>query len=319
MPKDAPNNRLGLAQWLVSPENPLLARVTVNRFWQQLFGIGIVRTAEDFGMMGERPVNQPLLDWMAVEFRESGWDTKHMFKLMVMSAAYQQSDRVTAEKLDKDPENRLISRGPRFRLDAEAIRDQALAASGLLNAKIGGPSVKPYQPPGLWEVVSMSNESYKQDTGPALYRRSMYTYLKRLAPQPQLTTFDAPTREICTVRRERTDTPLQALSMENDPQYMEAARHLAVNAIQTAGKDPAHRLDYMSERLLARPLAENEESVLLKNLADFNQTYAKKPDAAAKLIRIGDSPPNTAIPAPEQAAWIMIASEFLNLDETLNK
>jgi hypothetical protein len=318
MPKDAPDNRLGLAKWLVAPENPLLARVTVNRFWQQLFGIGIVRTAEDFGVMGERPVNQPLLDWMAVEFRESGWDVKHMFKLMVMSAAYRQSDRITAAKLDADPENRLISRGPRFRLDAEAIRDQALAASGLLNPQIGGPSVKPYQPPGLWEVVSMSNEVYKQDAGPALYRRTMYTYLKRLAPQPQLTTFDAPTREICTVRRERTDTPLQALAMENDPQYMEAARHLAVNAIQSA-RDPEKRLDYISERLLARPLAEDEQSVLLKTLANFDETYAKEPDAAAKVIKIGDSPPNTTIPAPEQAAWTMVASEFLNLDETLNK
>ena len=319
MTKDEPKNRLGLAKWLVSPENPLLARVTMNRYWQQFFGIGIVRTAEDFGMMGERPVNQPLLDWMAVEFRESGWDTKHMIKLMVMSAAYQQSDRVTAEKLEKDPENRLISRGPRFRLDAEAIRDQALAVSGLLDPEIGGPSVKPYQPPGLWEVVSMTNESYKQDTGKGLYRRSMYSYLKRLAPQPQLTTFDAPTREVCTVRRERTDTPLQALAMENDPQYVEAARQLAVNAIEKAGKDPSKRLDYMSERLLARPLADKEESVLLKNLAFFNDTYAKKPEAAAKLIRTGDSAPNTAIPAPEQAAWTMVASEFLNLDETLNK
>jgi hypothetical protein len=318
MPKDAPDNRLGLAKWFVAPENPLLARVTVNRFWQQFFGIGIVRTAEDFGIMGERPSNQPLLDWMAVEFRESGWDVKHMLKLMVMSAAYRQSDRITPEKLDKDPENRLISRGPRFRLDAEAIRDEALAASGLLNPQIGGPSVKPYQPPGLWEVVSMSNEVYKQDTGPALYRRSMYTYLKRLAPQPQLTTFDAPTREICTVRRERTDTPLQALAMENDPQYMEAARHLAVNAIQSAA-DPTKRLDYISERLLARPLAQDEQSLLLKSLTEFNQTYARQPDAAAKVIKIGDSPANTTIPAPEQAAWTMVASEFLNLDETLNK
>jgi hypothetical protein len=318
MPKGVPDNRLGLAKWFVAPENPLLARVTVNRFWQQLFGIGIVRTAEDFGVMGERPVNQPLLDWMAVEFRESGWDVKHMFKLMVMSAAYRQSDRITPAKLEADPENRLISRGPRFRLDAEAIRDQALAASGLLNPQIGGPSVKPYQPPGLWEVVSMSNEVYKQDSGPALYRRSMYTYLKRLAPQPQLTTFDAPTREVCTVRRERTDTPLQALAMENDPQYMEAARHLAVNAIQSAA-DPAKRLDYISERLLARPLAQDEQSVLLETLIEFIQTYSKQPAAAAKVIRIGDSPANTTIPAPEQAAWTMVASEFLNLDETLNK
>ena len=184
MPKGVPDNRLGLAKWFVAPENPLLSRVTVNRFWQQFFGIGIVRTAEDFGIMGERPSDQPLLDWMAVEFRESGWDVKHMLKLVVMSAAYRQSDIITPEKLEKDPENRLISRGPRFRLDAEEIRDQALAASGLLNPQIGGPSVKPYQPPGLWQVVSMKNEVYVQDTGDALYRRSLYTYLKRLAPQP---------------------------------------------------------------------------------------------------------------------------------------
>jgi hypothetical protein len=318
MRKEMPKNRLGLAEWMVAPENPLLARVTVNRFWQQFFGIGIVRTAEDFGVMGERPVNQPLLDWMAVEFRESGWDVKHMLKLVVMSNAYRQSDHVSPEKLQADPENRLISRGPRFRLDAEEIRDQALAASGLLNPAIGGPSVKPYQPPGLWEVVSMTGESYRKDSGEALYRRSMYSYLKRLAPQPQLTIFDAPTREVCTVRRERTDTPLQALAMENDPQYMEAARHLAVNAI-VAASSPAQRLDYMSERLLARPLQDKEQAVLMKSLAEFDDTYSKAPDAAAKVIRIGDSPADTKIPAPEQAAWTMVASEFLNLDETLNK
>ena len=318
MPENAPKNRLGLAQWLVDPGNPLLSRVTVNRFWQQFFGVGIVRTSEDFGIMGERPVNQPLLDWLAVEFRESGWDVKHMVKLMVTSAAYRQMDRITPLKREKDPENRLVSRGPRYRMDGEMIRDQALAASGLLAPKIGGPSVKPYQPPGLWEVVSMSNEKYKEDTGEGLHRRSLYTYWKRLAPNPELTTFDTPSRETCTVRRDRTNTPLQALQVENDPQYVEAARHLAVNAI-AATPDSAGRLDYMSQRLLARPLDEREKEILLKSVTRFNDVYTKKPDAAAQLIKVGDTPPDTTIPAPEQAAWTMVASQFLNLDETLNK
>ena len=318
MPAGAPRNRLGLAQWLVDPGNPLLSRVTVNRFWQQFFGVGIVRTAEDFGIMGERPVNQPLLDWLAVEFRESGWDIKHTLRLMVTSAAYRQSGRVTPQKEEKDPENRLVSRGPRFRMDGEMIRDQALAASGLLVPTIGGPSVKPYQPDGLWEVVSMSHESYKRDTGDALHRRSLYTFWKRLAPNPQLTTFDTPTRELCTVRRDRTNTPLQALAVENDPQYVEAARQLALHAI-TSTNDPAGRLDYMSERLLARPLDEREKGILLKSVAQFSMTYTKKPDAAAQLIKVGETPADTAVPAPEQAAWTMVASEFLNLDEALNK
>ncbi len=318
MPAGAPKNRLGLAQWLVDPANPLLSRVTVNRFWQQFFGIGIVRTADDFGTVGERPVNQPLLDWMAVEFRESGWNVKHMLKMMVTSAAYRQSDHVTAAKEEADPENRLVSRGPRFRMDAEMIRDQALAASGLLVPKIGGPSVKPYQPKGLWEVVSMSKETYVPDKGDNLYRRSLYTYWKRLAPNPELSTLDMPSREVCTFRRERTDTPLQALLLENDPQYIEAARHLALRAISSAG-DPAARLDYMSERLLARPLDEREKAVFLKSVTEFTDSYSKKPDAALELVKVGDSPPDTKVPAPEQAAWTMVASEFLNLDETLNK
>ena len=227
MPPDLPRNRLGLAEWLMRPENPLTARVTVNRFWQELFGTGIVRTTEDFGVTGEAPSNQELLDWLAVEFRESGWDVKHMFKLMVMSAAYRQSGVVTKEKLEKDPANRLISRGPRFRMDAEMIRDYALASSGLLVRKIGGPSVKPYQPPGVWEAVAMIGSDtryYKQDTGDKLYRRSMYTFWKRAAPPASMDILNAPTREVCTVRRERTDTPLQALVTLNDPQCVEAAR-----------------------------------------------------------------------------------------------
>ncbi len=318
MPKGAPKNRLGLAQWLVDPSNPLLSRVTVNRFWQQFFGVGIVKTSEDFGMMGERPVNQPLLDWLAVEFEDSHWNVKHMLKLMVTSAAYMQSDRITQEKHDQDPENRLVSHGPRFRMDAEMIRDQALAASGLLVPKIGGPSVKPYQPKGIWEVVSMTNETYVPDKGENNYRRSMYTYWKRLAPNPDLATLDVPTRETCTVRRDRTNTPLQALLVENDPQYVEAARNLAAHAI-SAASDPAARLDYMSERLLARPLDDREKQIFMKSLSRFSDAYTKKPDSAAQLLKVGDSPVDASIPAPEQAAWTMVASQFINLDETLNK
>ncbi len=320
LPADQPRNRLGLAKWLVSPDNPLLARVTVNRFWQQCFGVGIVKTSEDFGIMGERPVNQPLLDWLAVEFRESGWDVKHMLKLMVMSSAYRQSSDETPQLVEADPENRLVSRGPRYRLDAEVIRDQALAVGNLLIAKIGGPSVKPYQPPGIWEAVAMpesNTKTYKQDSGEALYRRSLYTFWKRSAPPPGLETFNAPSRETCVVRRERTDTPLQALAIMNDPQYMEAARHFANLAIH-AGNTPEARLDYMSNRLLARPLSSDEKQVLMLSLNKFLAVYEKNPQEATTLLKIGDSPQPMDAPAPEQAAWTMVASQFLNLDESLN-
>jgi hypothetical protein len=320
LPADQPRNRLGLANWLVSPDHPLLARVTVNRFWQQCFGIGIVKTSEDFGIMGERPVNQPLLDWLAVEFRESGWDVKHMLKLMVMSSAYRQSSDETPQLVEADPENRLVSRGPRYRLDAEVIRDQALAVANLLVFKVGGPSVKPYQPPGIWEAVAMpesNTKMYKQDSGEALYRRSLYTFWKRSAPPPSLETFNAPSRETCVVRRERTDTPLQALATMNDPQYVEAARHFANIAIH-AGNDPGARLDFMSNRLLSRPLTSDEKQVLLTSLNKFLATYEKNPQAALALLKIGDSPQPMDAPAPEQAAWTMVASQFLNLDEALN-
>ena len=229
-PKDAPRNRLGFARWLLWPNHPLTARVTVNRFWQEVFGTGIVRTTGDFGVAGELPSHPELLDWLAVEFRESGWDVKKLFKLMVTSATYRQSAAATPEKLEKDPQNRLLCRGPRFRMDAEMIRDYALAASGLLVEKLGGPSVKPYQPDGVWEAVAMidsNTRSYDRDTGDNLYRRSLYTFWKRQAPPASMDIFNAPNRETCTVRRERTNTPLQALVTLNDPQFVEAARHLA--------------------------------------------------------------------------------------------
>ena len=319
IPADQPQNRLGLATWITSRDNPLTARVFVNRLWQQFFGVGIVKTSEDFGIMGDRPVNQPLLDWLAVDFRDNGWDTKKMIRLMVTSAAYKQSPVITAEKKEKDPENMLASRGPRFRMEGEVIRDQALAASGLLNPKIGGPSVKPYQPPGLWEAVTMPGGdtfSYTQDTGDQIYRRSMYTFWKRQSPPPQLDTMGSPTRETCTVRRVRTNTPLQALLIMNDPQYVEAARKMAMDAIHSTN-DPSDRLDYFAERLLARPLRDPEKQDLLATEKKLKAKYGTNPEAAAALIKVGQLPPASDIPPQEQATWTMIASIFLNLDESL--
>ncbi len=219
-PASLPRNRLGLARWLVDDANPLTSRVTVNRYWQQVFGAGLVRTSEDFGAQGELPSHPALLDWLAVEFRDSAWNVKQFFRLLVTSATYRQAAQMTPEKLEQDPDNRLLSRGPRFRMDAEMVRDYALAASGLLVRTIGGPSVKPYQPEGIWSRVAMPDSNtrmYEQDTGDKLYRRSLYTFLKRSAPPPSMDIFNAPTREHSTVRRERTNTPLQALVTMNDP------------------------------------------------------------------------------------------------------
>ena len=242
-----PRNRLGLAQWLVRPEHPLTARVMVNRFWQEVFGTGLVRTAGDFGVTGELPSHPELLDWLAVDFRESGWDVKRLFRMMVESSTYRQSAATTTEKREKDPQNRLLSRGPRFRMDGEMIRDAALACGGLLVGTLGGPSVKPYQPEGVWEAVAMPESNthfYKPDHGDRLYRRSLYTFWKRSAPPASLDVFNAPTRETCTIRRERTNTPLQALVTLNDPQFVEAARALAQQSPRARRPDRrrSHRL-----------------------------------------------------------------------------
>jgi len=322
MPKDFPDNRLGFARWLMLPENPLPARVTVNRFWSEIFGTGIVRTTGDFGVTGEMPSNQQLLDWLAVDFRESGWDVKRFYKQIVMSAAYRQSSALTPEKLAKDPENRLISRGPRFRMDAEMIRDYALAASGLLVPKIGGPSVKPYQPDGVWEAVAMigsNTRDYKQDAGDNLYRRSLYTFWKRAAPPASMEIFNAPSRETCTVRRERGDTPLQALVTMDDPQFVEAARHLGQLALQKGGKSEDARIDFMAERLLARPLHPEELKITRSSLNDLLAHYKAEPDAADELLTVGDSKADAALDGPTLAAYAMLANELMNLDEVLNK
>ena len=318
MPAEAPRNRLGFAQWLLRPENPLTARVTVNRCWQELFGTGLVKTAGDFGVAGEPPSHPELLDWLAVDFREHHWDLKRIYKLLVMSSTYRQSAVVTPEKLEKDPENRLLARGPRFRMDAEMIRDYALTAGGLLVEKIGGPSVRPYQPPGIWDTVGMpegDTRIYKQDLGESLYRRSVYTFWKRQAAPAAMEIFNAPSREVCTVRRERTDTPLQALVTLNDPQFVEAARHLAQESLA----NKTDRLDFMAERLLARPLTAKEKKIIAANAGDLLAHYKKAPQEAEKLLAVGDSKPDANLDAPTLAAYTMVANELMNLDEVLNK
>ncbi|MBV9122508.1 MAG: DUF1553 domain-containing protein, partial [Planctomycetes bacterium] len=307
---------------LLLPENPLMARVTVNRYWQEVFGTGLVRTSEDFGTMGELPSHPELLDWLAVEYRTSGWDTKKFFKLLVTSAAYRQAAAVTPEKLEKDPQNRLLSRGPRFRMDAEMIRDYALAASGLLVEKVSGPSVKPYQPDGVWEAVAMPESNthfYHQDHGEALYRRSMYTFWKRAAPPASMDIFNAPTRETCTVRRERTNTPLQALVTLNDPQFVEAARHLAQRTLKEGGDQEDGRIDFLAQHLLARSLRPEETQVVRTTLNNLLAYYHGHAADARKLIAVGESPVDPALDPGKLAAWTMVTNQMMNLDEVLNK
>jgi mono/diheme cytochrome c family protein len=319
-PADYPKNRLGFAKWLLLPDHPLTARVTVNRFWQELFGTGLVRTAGDFGITGELPSHPELLDWLALEF-QSHWDVKRFFKTLVMSATYRQSAVATQEKLEKDPANTWLSRGPRFRMDAEMVRDYALAASGLLVKKIGGKSVKPYQPDGVWEAVAMigsNTRDYKRDTGENLYRRSMYTFWKRAAPPASMEVMNAPNRETCVVKRERTNTPLQALLTLNDVQFVEAARVLAEHAMQS-GKTDAERIDFIAKRLLARSFAENELPIVTESLTELKKEFGAKPDEAKKLITFGESKADPKLEAVELAAWTMLANEILNLDEVLNK
>lgn len=318
MTPEMPRNRLGFAQWLLRPENPLTARVTVNRFWQELFGIGLVKTSGDFGVAGEPPSNPELLDWLAVDFREQGWDVKRIFKLMVMSATYRQSAVCSKEKLERDPQNRLLARGPRFRMDAEMVRDSALAASGLLVEKIGGPSTRPYQPPGIWDIVGMpqgDTRKYIQDRGENLYRRSVYTFWKRQAPPVSMEIFNAPSRETCTVKRERTNTPLQALVTLNDPQFVEAARALAQESLQ----QPGDTLDFMAERLLARPLTAKEKKIVESNAKDLLAAYQAAPKEAEKLLAVGELKADEKIPATKLAAYTMVANVLMNLDEVLNK
>lgn len=322
LPKDAPANRLGLAQWFVSPEHPLTSRVAVNRFWQQFFGAGIVKTAEDFGAQGQWPTHPELLDWLAVEFRESGWNVKHLLKLIATSATYRQASRVTPDLAQRDPANELLARGPRFRLDAEVIRDTALAASGLLVEKVGGKSVKPYQPDGLWEAISFvgsNTGTFKQDGGDSLYRRSLYTFWKRTSPPPSLLTFDAPSREACTVRRSRTNTPLQALVLLNDKQYVEAARKLAERMLTEGGATPTERAVFAFRMVTSRRPTAGELAVVLRVYESELAEFQADADAATKLLAVGDAKRNESLDVKELAAWTMVANLVMNLDETVTK
>ncbi|HYT61291.1 MAG TPA: PSD1 and planctomycete cytochrome C domain-containing protein [Haliangiales bacterium] len=319
-PRNAPKNRLGLAQWLLDPSHPLTARVTANRFWQQCFGVGIVKTVEDFGVQGERPFHPELLDWLANEFIRSGWDVKHLQRLILTSATYRQSSRLTPELLARDPENRLLARGPRFRVDAEEVRDTALFVSGLLVENEGGHSVKPWQPSGLWEAVSYNNaQKYVSDTGEGQYRRSLYIYWKRQSPPPNMLIFDAPTREYCVVRRPRTNTPLQALTLLNDPQFVEAARAFAQRIMTEADDDPKKRIIYAFRLATARVPAADEINVLLDVYRRQLAEYRNDKDAAEKLLNVGGFRPKSDLDKSELAAWTTIASMLLNLDETVTK
>jgi hypothetical protein len=293
----------------------------MNRTWYYFFGTGIVETTEDFGIMGARPTHPRLLDWLASEFVNAKWDYRHMLKLMVTSATYRQSGEVSAEKLEKDPLNLLMSRGPRYRLDAEQIRDLALATSGLLSTKTGGPPVRPYQPEGVWEAVAMresNTRTYLQDKGEGLYRRSLYTFWKRTAPHPAMEIMNAPSREVFCVRRERTNTPLQAFVTLNDPQYVEACRRLAENLIQTS-KDDRARLDLATGLYLSRSFTDSERAIAQRTLDEALTAFRASPEDAKKFITTGETPLVAGLDPAEVAAWTLIASQIFNLDETLNK
>lgn len=320
-PKDAPRDRLGLAKWLLQPNHPLFTRVTVNRFWQQFFGTGIVKTAEDFGAQGEPPSHPELLDYLAVDFRDNGWNVKRTMKQIVMSATYRQSPTKSSHKLKIDPDNRLLASGPHLRLQAEILRDQALYTSGLLVDKIGGPSVKPPQPAGLWNAVGYTGSNtanFKADTGPEkIFRRSVYTFWKRTSPPPMLSTFDAPSRENCTVRRENTNTPLQALLVMNEQQYVEAARHLAQRSMLESDQ-PEQIARNMFFRLTQRPPSKVDMTDLLDAYNEFLATYKSKPEEARKLINVGSTKPNDKLDPSQLAAWTMVANILYNLDEVIN-
>ena len=323
MPPGAPMNRLGFAQWLVDPGHPLTTRVAINRFWQQFFGVGIVKTAEDFGSQGDPPSHPQLLDWLAIQFIEDGWDLKSTLKRIVMSATYRQSAQVSPELAQRDPENRLLARGPRFRLDAEMLRDQALAVSGLLVEQIGGPSVKPPQPDGLWFAVSLSGSNtvrFEKDNGPdKVHRRSLYTFIKRTAPPPQMSTLDGPSRESSCVRRERTNTPLQALLMLNDPQYFETARALAERTLREATEGSAPRAAFMYRLCTAQRPDHSRVAELVNVYDDLLSIYQRDVEAAKQLVAVGESKPNPQFEDSKLAAWTMVANLILNLDEVVNK
>jgi hypothetical protein len=311
--------RLDLARWLTDPRHPLTARVAVNRWWEMLFGTGLVETSEDFGIQGAFPSHPELLDWLATELIAQKWDQRSILRQIVLSATYRQSSNVTPELLQKDPRNTLLARGPRYRLPAETVRDQALFVSGLFSPRIGGPSVRPYQPEGLWEDVSVERrDKYVPDAGEGLYRRSMYTFWKRTCPPPGMATFDAPDREFCLVRRARTNTPLQALVLLNDPTYVEASRKLAERCL-TATNEVDARIDLAFRHVLSRQPDQTERETIRQILDEATEAFTQEPAAAEEYLTIGASPRDMALPPVELAAWSAAISVLMNLDEAISK
>jgi hypothetical protein len=325
LPKDAPHTRLGVALWIVDPENPLTARVAVNRFWASLFGAGIVLTQEDFGTMGQPPTHPELLDWLAVTFREpstssgQAWDVKALLKLIMTSATYRQSSKLTPELLERDPTNRLLTRAPRLRLEAEAVRDQALALSGLLSPKMFGPSVYPPQPAGLWQAAFNGERNYPTSTGEDKYRRGVYTFWRRTTPYPSMAAFDAPSREQCTVRRIHTSTPIQAFVTLNDPVYVEAAQALARRIAKEGGTTAEERAKWALNLCLARPASAEQVKHVVELYARELEHYRKDNTAAIAMATDPLGPLPEAIDAAEMAAWTVVSNVLLNLDGVLTK
>ena len=320
MQTDSEKNRLGLAKWLTDKKNPLTPRVTVNRYWQTIFGRGLSDTPSDFGSQGKWPTHPDLLNWLAADFLESDWNVKKMIRQLVTSATYRQSSVTTKQHLTKDPDNLYFARAPRFRLMGEFVRDQALYVSGLLHKKFGGPGVKPYQPAGLWNEVSLDRgRKFVQDKGNNIYRRSMYTYWKRSAPQPAMAAFDTPSREICTVQRQRTNTPMQALVTLNDVQFVEASRFLAQRVLKSSPQDLPSRVNRVFEIATGRPADELRQKVISEAYHKQKAVFAKEPAKAEELLAMGDSPRDLSLNREEHATWTVLASMILNLDETLNR
>jgi hypothetical protein len=319
IPSEYPKNRLGLARWLVDPSNPLMARVTMNRFWQVYFGTGIVKTVDDFGSQGDLPSHPELLDWLATEFVRGGWNVKEMQKIIVTSATYRQSSLISPELGQRDPENRLLARGPRFRLPAETVRDHALSMAGLLVEKVGGPSVKIYQPEGLWTDLAQLTGEYVQDHGESLYRRSMYTFWKRTIPPPSMSNFDAPSRESCILQRGFTNSPLQALDLMNNITYMEAARMLGERMMNEGGAAAEDRIAFAFRLATSRPPNAREGQLLSDSFRYALDQFQTRPEAADQYLSVGEYPRDAKLDVRELAAYTTVASLIINLDETVTK
>ena len=313
-------NRLGMAQWLTSPDHPLTARVTVNRIWKLFMGNGLVESVEDFGLQGTWPSHPDLLEWLAADFIEHDWNLKRLIRMIVMSQAYQQASTFSEQQLRIDPQNQFLSSGPRFRLGGEFLRDQVLAVSGLLNPQMGGPGVKPYQPPGLWNEVSLDGGlRFKRDAGDKLYRRSLYTYWKRSSPPPNMVIFDAPTREKCTVRRGKTNTPLQALVLMNDPQFVEAARIFAERILKHESKDVDQKIEFAFMEALSRKPGSDELELLSRLLERELAQFKKHPEKAKQLLQVGEKNADPKLDPPSLAAWTIITNLIFNLDEFVTR